>query len=659
MKKAFNPAIFLRTVLVLSGVLALLAFRETWFYILAQQYAIGRSKRLILLIVYGLNAAGAFLFLFWNPFERLFQKIENIALSRAWKFFALLALLVAGILPALIIIFDTTRYIQPLFPMIWISWWLATLTGLLLSVAFRGRIEGFFMLVLLTIGFAARVESWVPFISTYPFSLGWSEASRYYYASLFYGERIYGQETAWSFLHPTRYLLQSIPFLFGQMPLWFHRAWQVFLWFSLTSLTSFAFAKRLKLTRGMDFLAFALWFFIFILQGAVYYHLQVAVLIILFGTRRNDLKGSLVALIFASLWAGISRVNWIPVPAMLTIFLFLLEEPVSAYKNLWDYLKKPIVWTVVGLGAAFASQSLYVFISGNSDNIASFGSSFTSSLLWYRLFPNSTYGPGIILSVFLVSFPLFGLLFSALSGKLRAMHWIRHLGTWSILLVLLAGGLIVSTKIGGGGDLHNMDAYLVVFALWAGYLVTGQIKSENGDLAVIEPVGWHWVVLTVALPFWMAIRALSPLPEYDFERAQQNLETLQYVVRTAYENNQEVLFINQRHLLSLGMVAPVALEENYEVVELMEMAMSGNEPYLQKFYDDLNSQRFAVIIATPQFTIIKDEEMNAFAEENNAWVSAVSQHILCTYERGNYLKKEKSIVLYVPRAEIRDCQFGE
>jgi hypothetical protein len=46
-------------------------------------------------------------------------------------------------------------------------------------------------------------------ISTYPFSLDWSEASRYYYASLFFSRQIYGIAVPSSVLHPTRYLLQS------------------------------------------------------------------------------------------------------------------------------------------------------------------------------------------------------------------------------------------------------------------------------------------------------------------------------------------------------------------------------------------------------------------------------------------------------------------
>ncbi len=57
------------------------------------------------------------------------------------------------------------------------------------------------------------VLSYIPEISTYPFTLTWSEASRYYYASLYFSERIYGIQTPPTVLHPSRYLMQAIPFL--------------------------------------------------------------------------------------------------------------------------------------------------------------------------------------------------------------------------------------------------------------------------------------------------------------------------------------------------------------------------------------------------------------------------------------------------------------
>jgi len=72
---------------------------------------------------------------------------------------------------------------------------------------------------LLLAGFAFNLGYFLLKVSTHPFSLDWSETSRYYYASLFFSERIYGLKAAWSPLHPSRYLLQAIPFFLHPLPL--------------------------------------------------------------------------------------------------------------------------------------------------------------------------------------------------------------------------------------------------------------------------------------------------------------------------------------------------------------------------------------------------------------------------------------------------------
>ncbi len=652
MKKRFKSISFLQAILILSGVIALFALNETWGYMRAEGYILWQSNRSLLLLAYLLNSFGIYALVAWNPDAQLARIVDKFTPTKAWEVFSGFLFLSAILLPALVIALDNTHFFLPGYSLVWLALWLAIIASVFLSLSFGLRLETFFALTLLSMAFVARLEVWSTFISTYPFSLGWSEASRYYYASLFYSERIYGESFNWTFLHPTRYLLQSIPFLFGQVPLWVHRAWQVFLWLSLTLSTSFAFAWRLSRRKRKLLIPLALWFFIFMLQGAVYYHLQAAVLIVLLGTRRNYFKRTSIALFFASLWAGISRVNWIPVPAMLTIFLFLLEEPVSAYKNLWEYLKKPVVWTFLGIGTAFASQSIYVFVSGNSDNIASFGSSFTSSLLWYRLLPNATYRPGVFLATLFISFPSLGLLPAWLRGKRQSLHWIRHLGLWAILLVLLLGGLVVSTKIGGGADLHNMDAFIVILGVWAGYVfiegISGEIPEAERPVQRAEPI---WVAFAILIPFWLSMTAMKTIPEYDLDRGSRNLDAIQEYVADAKQSDGEVLFISQRHLLSLGMVEDVALEPDYEVVELMEMAMSGNTLYLNNFYDDLFNQRFALIIASPQFVNLK-ESGEAFAEENNAWALKVSEPLLCTYRPIETMKRS-GIVLFVPRNEIK------
>jgi hypothetical protein len=88
------------------------------------------------------------------------------------------------------------------------------------------------------------VVSLLPEISTYPLTLGWSETSRYYNASLFFSQRIYGISTPPTVLHPSRYLMQAVPFLFPDSPLWLHRAWQVFLWLAAPLLTAIILVRR-------------------------------------------------------------------------------------------------------------------------------------------------------------------------------------------------------------------------------------------------------------------------------------------------------------------------------------------------------------------------------------------------------------------------------
>ncbi len=335
-------------------------------------------------------------------------------------------------------------------------------------------------------GVALSVISYLPSISTYPFSLGWSEASRYYYGSLVFAERIYGERVPLSILHPTRYFLQSVPFLVDGLPIWVHRLWQVLLWLGMTAVTGILFVRRLRPASRFLAVLTVMWFFLYLLQGAVYYHLQVMIWIILLGVSARHPWRSLAAVILASIWAGMSRVNWFPMPAMLAIGLYLLEEPVSGYRNFWRYMLKPAMWLALGLLTALASQSLYIYWSGNQGNLSAFGSSFTSDLIWERLWANPTYPLGVVPGILIVSAPIIALIVHALRGRLTAWHPIRLMGLAGMLVVLFAGGLVVSVKIGGGGDLHNMDAYMTLLGIVAGYLFFDRVVLEK-SVAAYEP----------------------------------------------------------------------------------------------------------------------------------------------------------------------------
>jgi hypothetical protein len=310
-------------------------------------------------------------------------------------------------------------------------------------------------------------------------------------------------------------------------------------------------------------------------------------------------------------------------------------------------LKQPFLWTLAGLSTALAAQATYVPLSGNADNAQAFTSSFTSDLLWNRLWPNDSFSLGVVPAILLVSGPLLLVIFYGLRQKTAYVHWIRLTGLLSMLAVLFGGGLVVSAKIGGGADLHNMDAYSVLIGIIAAYFLFGKTKQELGH------TGWGktpWPVIAVAvlIPLFFLLPALSPYHTYNKQKHERVLEHLRKQTET-FAQKGPVLFINERHLVTFKQI-DVPLVPDYENVTLMEMAMSGNQPYMERFYADLENHRFAAIIAGRQNLGIM--EAGAFAEENNVWNSHVAPYILCYYEPLEIFQLNMGQVgFYLPRSQ--------
>ncbi len=519
------------------------------------------------------------------------------------------------------------------------------------------------LLTALGYGLVYKAACFLPDISSYPFSLGWSEASRYYYASLFLSEALYGLDVPLTVLHPSRYLMQAVPFLF-EAPLWMHRAWQVLLWLLTSGLTGWLVARRAAGSQPWIVrLALAIGAILFLFQGPVYYHLLVMVIFVLWGFNRAHPWRNLVIVLLASLWAGISRVNWLPVPGMLAAAMYFLEKPLTSNQpkrlksllHIGRYLLPPAVWTILGSLVAWGSQQIYQAISGVP--AAYFGSSFSSDLLWYRLLPNPTYPLGILPSALLVSLPAVGLMALKLRSNWRSYHPLRLLGLGAILGVLFAGGVVVSVKIGGGSNLHNLDAYLVLLLVIGSYVLFNFKVDREINLQGEGVRGkgkqrsryYAWLVgLAAAVPLIFAVIPGGPWPQRNQAAAEADLETLRQAALQAVVNGGEVLLINQRHLLAFGEMPGVPMQPDYELVFLMEMAMAGNPTYLEAFHSDLENHRFDLIIAEP-LSVQYQGRARSFGEENDAWVVQVSEPVLCNYRALAELETA-SVVLYVPEA---------
>ena len=139
---------------------------------------------------------------------------------------------------------------------------------------------------------------------------------------------------------------------------------------------------------------------------------------------------------------------------------------------------------------------------------------------------------------------------------------------------------MVSAKIGGGGDLHNMDAYATLLGIIAVFFIGGRVHTEDqGTGAAVRP----WPVFTYALvmPLLFLIPFLSPYHKFNEAASRAAYNQLVETVNSLGKNGP-VLFINERQMVTFGDVNVPLVPED-EVVTLMEMAMSNNQPYLDKF----------------------------------------------------------------------------
>ncbi len=630
------------------------------------------------LAVLALGEAALWL-LSWTSFRsrllQAYRSLMRLIAGRRIPALALFALSVAAF--PWLVMGPAGAIVQPFFPRLLLFWAFALFGGLLLAGAWPG-LSGLpsVMVSALLLAFFHRLSVYIPEVSTYPFSLGWSEGSRYYYASLFFSERIYGVRLPTSVLHPSRYLMQAVPFLIPDLPLWAHRLWQALLWIGTSLATGILLAKRLSfagLRRPSAWRwLFIFWSALFLFQGPVYYHLLVPVIIVLATFNRDSFWRSLLGVLAASAWAGISRVNWMPVPALIASTLYFLEvcfqpgRPLRRGVGLpWlgaalRYSLPAIAWFILGGLTALGAQRLYILWSGN--NPRNFSTSFSSDLLWYRLLPNATYPLGLLPSVLLVSAPALILVALYLRRHWDPSQILRFLGLAAILLVLLAGGLVVSVKIGGGSNLHNVDAYLVILWIITSYLFFEHANFEQAHglprWALTQGVHPRFDVpllfALILLPALFAVSEGQPVKKRDPQVAAQALATIQKNVDRAREAGGEVLFITERHLLTFGYIDNAPLQYDYEKVFLMEMVMAREPNYMDEFREDISTQSFGLIVSDPLYDKYKDREVTSWAEENNAWVEQVAERVMCYYWRKVRIP-EIGLNLLTPRAVPQGC----
>lgn len=508
-----------------------------------------------------------------------------------------------------------------------------------------------------------RLSVFLAEVTDYPFSLYWSETTRFYYASLFFSERLYGQRITLPPYDASRALLQAIPFIFPDLPLWVHRLWQAFLWMGITVLTATGLARRLEIGDALQRWAFLSATVLWLLLAPVYFQLQLVVWLVCVGLerrfweRRHLLKTMLI-LALASVWSGLSRINWFPMPASIAALLYLLEKP-NGEQPVHRYFVQPFLWGLFGSLIAALSQGAYILLSGAEAH--TYGYIFTSKILWYRLLPNPTFPTGILPTAIAVSLPLIIWIVWWTKGvKVQLGFW-RWLAIAVLLIVLFAGGIVVSAKIGGGNNLHNLDAYWVLFWLLSAALFFRKVNGEKPTNEIPNPtrnwrtdkvgrqilLGWLCLELLVS-----ALSSGSPRLLYSRTEVENDLQLLEQAIQSANQHG-EVLFLTERQLLTFGEPKFLKIAYDYEKVWLIMMAMAHNQAYMSRFREDIRSQRFSLIISDP-LRLRKKGITAHFGDENDYWVDEIATPILCYYEPKKFLRTA-TIRWYVPRAIPLPC----
>ncbi len=524
-------------------------------------------------------------------------------------------------------------------------------------------------------------------IVSYPFGLYWSDGNRLWDYSLIFGKHLYDYPAGQKIPSLTSYgrqILWGLPFLLPNNTIWLSRLWSAIL-YSLPSMILGWFAFSSKDGKRRYALLLGLWSFLFLNQGPIYTPLTLsAILVVLAWERPFWLAAPLIAL--AGYYAEVSRFTWFLAPAVWAGMLSLNRSKLKGVRpglRDWGYgillgVAGLFPWIIRFVLKATAENTVKLtavpIVDRDPDVFSSALALLTTQpLVWTRLFPSPTYPEGVLGALVIAILPLGMLLAYLYKRDVWTLLSGQKVAVWLSLLGLGVMGVVISMKAGGGNNLHNMDMFLITL------LFIAAIAWQNGGYSFVE--SWDSpsflikvvMILAFVLPAFPAFRGLRPLltlNEVEIKHVQ--ILTGQKIVETLPQKNKindalwaiergvqeyaplgEVLFIDQRQLLTFGYVSKVPLVVEYEKKVLMNEALAGNQAYFQIYYQDLAEQRFSLIVSEP-IKVPKLGESGSFSIEEDLWTTWVAAPTLCFYEP-LFTLRDVYVQLLVPRDDIEAC----
>src|SRR3990172_747046 len=515
-------------------------------------------------------------------------------------------------------------------------------------------------------------------VSDFPFALHWSEGNRLWDYSVVLGRERYNYastDTIFAWIDAGRQTVWGLPFLFSDVPIWLVRLWSAILVtvpYALLGLLAFTPPEG----RREQWLAAGLWSLIFLNQGPIYTPLVLAAMLVALA-RRKPLWLALPLVYFAGEYAGASRFTWSFAPAIWAVMLSFGDSVLTRGHLAWrDWLRALAlglagIWTkglpilvgvVVGVFPfLLAGEAAPVGAGGPPSSVETLQGlqavSTHQPFLWERLLPNPIYAPGILLGVALATLPLILLaVYLVRNGPWKTAFWQRA-AMLAGLGALLVVGMVASAKVGGGTDLHNMDMFLVGLVLVAAVAWEGGLAARFNKL-VSDSGRVRWLLAgMIFIPAFLPMIEGKPLELPFQERTQFVLQRIQDKVVCARQHG-EVLFMDQRQLITFGLMGDLPLVVDYEKKYVMDQALSGEAAYFDRFREDLAESRFALIITERGALRYKETDLESLGdsliEENNAWVAWVTTLLLQSYESvGEF--KDVAVELFMPIERNFDC----
>jgi hypothetical protein len=388
---------------------------------------------------------------------------------------------------------------------------------------------------------------------------------------------------------------------------------------------------------------------------------------------RSPLWIALPLIVVASFYAQLTRFTWMFAPAMWIGMLYLGDR-IPRGKNITRYYWAPAIAAILAgliggdiiprllerlsLNSALVAEEYVVGNGIELSTIKPISVDFIlevlsrQSLIWSRLLPNPTFRPGILLALVLTTLPLIIFLIYLVRSKKWSLVMIQKVAILITITAFLLVGLIISTKIGGGADLHNMDMFLVGLVFVAALAWKGGADRVLSNLDKEPRWVQYLIILMVALYAIGAVNGARPLTLPPNDVVEKKIDRIRYEVTQAVIEG-DVLLIDQRQLLTFGNIGNIPLVTEYEKVYLMNQAFNENGNYFEGFYEDIENQRFALIISEPLRVVYRGSDYH-FGDENDAWVRWVSEPVLCFYKPIATFKDFQTQLL-IPRTDTVEC----